>query len=340
VDGGGAVTFHKVPIIFFPKWLTTVSFAYFVNKQIAPLHFDIIHTHERIFSADLCTVHSLPHHYWVKKIRRKKLLSLFDLGTIYVEKKLAVSKKCRLFMPVSRTAQDIIVEEFPQLGNKTQVMHPGVDTTKFAPCNTPAQKKARKGEFGFAEEDTVLLFIGMNFELKGLDNIMTALKLMNQDASKKLKLLVVGKGDVAKYSQRAKDIGIDKDVVFTGPRTDMENIYCCGDLLILLSEFDTFGMVVLEAMASSLPVIISETVGAKDLVNNGANGFVVPRDDIKTICSNISAALNPLVYEKMAGNAFLTAQDHSWDNKAETIMTVYEQLSAKIAQGKPAEGLI
>jgi UDP-glucose:(heptosyl)LPS alpha-1,3-glucosyltransferase len=55
------ITFHKVPIISFPKFLTTISFAYFAGIRISPINFDIIHTHERIFSADICTLHGLPH---------------------------------------------------------------------------------------------------------------------------------------------------------------------------------------------------------------------------------------------------------------------------------------
>ena len=63
------ITFHKVPMITFPKFLTTISFAYFVGIKTSQIHFDIIHTHERIFRADVCTLHGIPHQTWIRNIR-------------------------------------------------------------------------------------------------------------------------------------------------------------------------------------------------------------------------------------------------------------------------------
>jgi len=63
----------------------------------------------------------------------------------------------------------------------------------------------------------------------------------------------------------AADAGISSNIIFTGPvsREKLANIYLAGDIYMMLSKFDTFGMVVLEAMAAGLPVIISRNVGAK-----------------------------------------------------------------------------
>ena len=49
----GRKTFHKVPIIRFPRFLTTISFAWFVNRKISKMNFDLVHTHDRIFDADI-----------------------------------------------------------------------------------------------------------------------------------------------------------------------------------------------------------------------------------------------------------------------------------------------
>ena len=65
------ILFHKIPIISFPKFLTTLSFAYFIGRKINPLNFDLIHTHERIFQADLFTMHGIPHRIWVAEVRKK-----------------------------------------------------------------------------------------------------------------------------------------------------------------------------------------------------------------------------------------------------------------------------
>ncbi len=75
------ITFHKIPIITFPKYLTTPSFAYFAGLQISRMNsFDLIHTHDRIFNADVYTMHGIPHRVWVHEVR-KKSMSLFDYST-------------------------------------------------------------------------------------------------------------------------------------------------------------------------------------------------------------------------------------------------------------------
>ncbi|MCJ7495576.1 MAG: glycosyltransferase family 4 protein, partial [Deltaproteobacteria bacterium] len=79
------ILFHKIPIISFPKFLTTVSFAHFAGRKIASMNFDLIHTHERIFQADLFTMHGIPHRIWVTEVRHKNM-SLFDVATKWVEK--------------------------------------------------------------------------------------------------------------------------------------------------------------------------------------------------------------------------------------------------------------
>ena len=84
----------------------------------------------------------------------------------------------------------------------------------------------------------------------------------------KFKLIVAGKGNIKKYTKMAKEAQIISDVIFTGPvnKEKIIRMYLASDLYIMLSKFDTFGMVVLEAMAAGLPVVISNNVGAKDIV--------------------------------------------------------------------------
>src|SRR5574340_1786111 len=71
------ITFHHIPVIPFPKFLTTISFAYFFRKETALLDFDIIHAHERIFAADVFTMHGVPHRFWTSNVRQKRTLSLY-----------------------------------------------------------------------------------------------------------------------------------------------------------------------------------------------------------------------------------------------------------------------
>ena len=95
----------------------------------------------------------------------------------------------------------------------------------------------------------------------------------------------------------------------------------------MLSRFDTFGMVVLEAMAASLPVLVSDRVGAKDLVRDGINGFVVPADaGPEEIARRLASLLPEEVRERMGRAARETAREHTWDAAAARVAAIYEEL--------------
>ena len=324
------ITFHKVPVISFPKFLTTISFAWFANRKIAKMNFDIIHTHERIFHADIFTMHGVPHRFWVKKVRRKNM-SLFDYGTGWVEKSLINNGKCRMFLSVSGIARGKFLQEFHVDPEKVQVIHPGVDINKFDKLDRNICRREIRKRFGIDETDTVVLFVSMNFELKGLDNLMVAIALTKAEhPSEKLKLLVVGKGNEKKYGRLAQKLGIKDDVIFAGVWKDnIEQIYLASDIFAMPSGFDTFGMVVLEAMSASLPVIISSNVGAKDLIRDGINGFVVDREDIDLISSKIGFMLDKENRKKMAKEAYKVAEQNTWDRMSEKVLEIYSRITDK-----------
>jgi len=88
--------------------------------------------------------------------------------------------------------------------------------------------------FGIGETDTVILFVSMNFELKGLDNLMAAIAMTkSKHPSEKLKLLVVGKGNENKYERLAQKLAIEDDVIFTGTWiNNIEMIYLSSDFFV------------------------------------------------------------------------------------------------------------
>lgn len=321
------ITFHKVPIISFPKFLTTISFAWFANRRIAKMDFDLIHTHERIFHADIFTMHSVPHRFWVKEIR-KKHMSLFDYGTSWVEQSFINDGKCRMFLPVSGITKEKFLQEFSVDPEKIQVIHPGVDIDRFNKLDRETCRREIRKQFGIKETDTLILFVSMNFELKGLDNIMAAMAMTkSKHPSENLKLLVVGKGNEKKYGRLSQKLGIKDDVIFAGVWKDnIEQIYLASDVFAMPSGFDTFGMVVLEAMSASLPVIISDSVGARDLVEDGINGFIVEKEDIDTMSVRIAFMLNKEKRKNMANHAYKVASKNTWDLMANQVLEIYREV--------------
>ena len=333
------ITFHQSSINSFPKFLTTPSFAYFVGRKINHCNFSLVHSHERIFTADIFTMHGIPHRYWIHNIRRKQM-SLFDSATALVEKKLVYEGNCKKFVAVSNMTKDIFLQEYNINPDKVSVINPGIDLNDYARQNKNSVRNSVRNELGINISDPVIIFASMNFEIKGLDDILFSLaKLKAQN--RKFKLIVAGKGNIKKYVKLAKQAQIISDVIFTGPvsREKLIRIYLAGDLYIMLSKFDTFGMVVLEAMAAGLPVVISSNVGAKDIVKEDKNGFIVGNtSDIDYIAAKIALLLDENIRRRMSDAASQTAAQNTWDNVTKKYAAIYENILAeKLSLNKKQE---
>lgn len=324
-----ATRFHKVPIISFPKFLTTISFAYFIRRQLRENIFSLVHSHERIFAADIFTLHGIPHRYWVRNVRRKKM-SLYDLATAWVEKKLVEEGNCKKFIAVSNLTKDIFLKEYKVDSEKVAVINPGVDLKEYAAKDKELCRTEIREEYGFSPDEPVILFASMNFEIKGLDAIILALARLKAQ-NRNFKFLIAGKGNTGKYAKMARQAGITNEVRFTGQvsREKLIKMYLAGDMYIMLSKFDTFGMVVLEAMAAGLPVIISGNVGARDLVREGENGFVVnDTSDADYIAAKIEALLDENINRAMVQAAYHTAQQNTWDMVTAKYQEIYSSILA------------
>ncbi len=325
--GINKIKFHKIPIIIFPKYLTTLSFAYFTERRIKKYNFSLVHSHERIFWTDIFTLHGIPHRYWVHNIRRKKM-SLYDLATAWVERKMVTQGNCQKFVAVSNLTRDIFLQEYNIDPQRVTVIHPGVHLNDYATTDKKSIRADIRKEYGLCDEEPIILFASMNFEIKGLDAIMLALaKLKAKHQS--FKLLVAGKGNEKKYNQLAREANIADDVIFTGTlsKEKLIRLYLASDMYVMLSKFDTFGMVVLEAMAAGLPVIISSNVGAKDIVQEGENGFIInDTSDADYISSKIGLLLDQNIRSSMAKSAYYTATQNTWDNVTSKYKKIYESI--------------
>lgn len=324
------VTFHKVPIVSFPKFLRPLSFAMFAARQTSSGGFDLVHSHERMTGADIYSVHCVPHAGWIRDVRGKRP-SCFDRAVISVEKRMISSGANSWFLPVSTLAIDAFRSEYKNLQGIWQPLHPGVDAARFSTPSVSSCRAEVRGRHGIADNDFLALFVGMNFEVKGLSTLIKAIALAQAvSPGRKMRLLVVGRGDERKYREMAASHGIGESVIFAGTRQqDIEKYYRASDCFAMLSSFDTFGMVVLEAMASSLPVVISSGVGAKDLVEEGVNGFVVADcSDAKEAAERFKLLLDEKKRSEMGMNAFITASRHDWDALAKRMGDLYMEALA------------
>ncbi len=232
-----------------------------------------------------------------------------------------------MFIAVSNLTRDIFLQEYNIDPQRVTVIHPGVDLHNYVHQDKASIRQNIRRELGININEPVILFASMNFEIKGLDDVLLSLSKLKAQ-NRQFKIIVSGKVNIKKYKQLAKEVGIISDVIFTGQvnKEKMTRIYLAGDLYVMLSKFDTFGMVVLEAMVAGLPVIISSNVGAKDLVQEGTNGFIVGNtSDSDYIAARISQLLDENIRRPFAHAAYQTATQNTWDTVAKKYIEIYNE---------------
>ena len=326
------IHFHHVPILPFPRFLKTPSFAFFSQRAISRTGIDIIHAHDRLYHPDLYTLHGIPHRVWVREIRKKRHLSLFDRATARVEERMVAGGECRYFLAVSRLTRDIFLREYPLDPERVPVIPPGLDSDAVTGRGNEAERLALRRRYGISASTPLIIFAAMNFYIKGLEDLLKGLgRLRSQHPEQAFHLLAVGGDNRRPYLQAAARAGIGDRITFTGAvsREELAAIYAAGDLYAMLSKFDTFGMVVLEAMAKGLPAVISGTVGARDLIQNGVNGYVIetPRDAdmvAEVLFQSLRSERHPL----LSNAAMATAREYSWEKTAGKVAAIYESIIA------------
>jgi UDP-glucose:(heptosyl)LPS alpha-1,3-glucosyltransferase len=330
VCGPSPVTFHKVPMIHFPRWLQPISFAGFARRKIDSMAFDLVHSHERIFRMDLMTFHGIPHRTWIHEMRRKSL-SGFDRATCWAEKKGIENPALKMILPVSTLVKKELSRSYAISEDRVCVVHPGVSIARFSGLDGRSCRERIRARHGLSASDVVICFVGMNFEIKRLDLTLQGIAGMRCGGfSPPLpKLLIVGKGNAGPYLKMAEDLGIRDRVVFAGVTDEVEAHYLASDVFVMPSRMDTFGLVVLEAMAAGLPVVISANVGAADLVTHGGSGFILPDNPTaQDMSASLIRLMNPEQRRSMGEAARQIAGNHDWDKVADKMAKIYRSLIA------------
>ncbi|HID06504.1 MAG TPA: glycosyltransferase family 1 protein, partial [Armatimonadetes bacterium] len=177
-----------------------------------------------------------------------------------------------------------------------------------------------------------LVFVGRLQRQKGLDILLRALaQLKAIRPTANWKLNVFGEGPRrAEYENLADDLGIAKQVQFEGQVPDVPTQLVAADIFILPSRAEGMSNTLLEAMTTGLPCIATHISGNTDLIENNANGLLVPPENPKALVRAIASLLDSQsLREKLARSAMNTARQHYDINSiAERYVNIYKNLLA------------
>ncbi len=188
---------------------------------------------------------------------------------------------------------------------KLQILPRGLDTALFHPSR---RDPGFWTKYGIPKEKTVLLYVGRVSKEKDLDVIVSAWSKMRDNGSA---LAFVGDGPYLKELRERVP-----DAAFTGylAGLDLARAFASSDVFLFPSTTDTFGNVVLEAMASGLPNVVSDQGGPKDLVAHGVNGFVTRALDAEDFRQHVERLSSDAgLRRSMSAAAYAAVQDRDWD---------------------------
>jgi glycosyltransferase involved in cell wall biosynthesis len=211
-----------------------------------------------------------------------------------------------------------IIETFKIPSEKIEVIHEGVDTSKFNPNNKPIFRDKFKSQY-------VVLFVGALVKTKNVDKLIRVFNYVQKriDAS----LVIVGEGpEKSNLMKIVKELNLTNKVFFEGfvKDEDLPYYYSSCDIFASCSIIEGFGLIFLEAMASGKPVVAFNIASIPEVVGNG--GIIIKNFDLKEMAEKIIELLsNKEVYEEYSRKAREIAINHDWNIIAKKYLNFFEK---------------
>ena len=184
-----------------------------------------------------------------------------------------------IVLAVSNALKDEIMKiDVPNIKEKVRLHWNSVDIGKYLTTeeNKDKFKKELMKEYSLDQDKPIILFVGNIIKRKNVDLIIEAKKQIKADAN----IVIVGDGPLlGKLKEKVKkesEEGKMSDVYFTGAKTNMEDIYPSCDLLVLPSFTESFGLVLIEALACGKPVIGSNIGGIREIITEDVGLLIDP----------------------------------------------------------------
>jgi glycosyltransferase involved in cell wall biosynthesis len=230
-------------------------------------------------------------------------------------------RRSALVVAVSAGAAEALVARFGVEPARVRVIPTGVSAARFPPADEEARRRARV-RFGLAPNALVALVLGALSPEKEVGAAVDACAALDD-----IQLLVVGEGaERARLVQHAARV-LPGRVCFTGAVQDPESALAAADVLILTSRTEGLPAVAIEAGLTGLPVVATNVGYIRDIVVDGATGYVVPRGDRAAISEAIEHSLRDGTRLGAAARAHCLARFElatvaaAWDRLIEEIAT-------------------
>lgn len=196
-----------------------------------------------------------------------------------------------------------------------EIVYPGVDVKQF----TPSERSY--------SENFVVLFVGRLDEGKGVPDLIKAVEDMD------ILLRIIGDGNRQSDFEALARKRLEPDSYeFVGevPHDSIPSEYRKADVFCLPSYHESFGLVVLEALACGIPTVTTKLDAITEYIDHGDNGLLFEPGDVTKLAYHIRRLHDsPALRDRLSTNGRETAHQYSWETQIEKMITVYKQLAAQ-----------
>jgi UDP-glucose:(heptosyl)LPS alpha-1,3-glucosyltransferase len=337
------ITWHRIskipgPHLFnFLWWFVANRLHREWDRQFCGLRYDLIFSPgPNCLDADAITVHIVFAEY-LRKIQseggrsrqtvwsylRRLHRRLYYRLIVSLERRTYTRPDITLIVTAQRTAA-ALEEHYGRRGH-WPVVYTGLDHECFNPARRRALRERAREELRLREEEFTLLLIGNDWRNKGVPVLLEALERLRELP---VSLAVVSREDPADAWRLITSKGLEDRVRFLTPRKDVEFYYAAADAYVGASLEDAFALPPAEAMACGLPVIVSASAGASEIVTNGEDGLIL-KDP--TDFSALAAMIRRLYEDRglrdaMGARAAETTRQYTWERNGRELAAIFEEI--------------
>ena len=317
---------HHVPALRSNALATILSFVVPVSWQLMRAgHFDIVHSQGFCgLSQNVMTAHISQTGWFAavqsagqrQSLRKKVFRSIVQ----WLERRAYQKRAAKQFIAVSYKLKNELAL-YHGLDDQVVVIHHGIDTATFHPDNRARDRQSVRSEHAIDDSQCVALYVG-DWQKAGIS------LLHSLQSTESVHLMVVTKTNRSIVQREIDQANLTDRVTLVEPTREIYRYYAASDMFVFPSYYDTFGMVVAEAMASGLPAIVSRQTGASEWILNDQNGIIV---ESASDAGSFSQAMNRLAKDPALRSAIgeaarSTTIEHSWDRVAIETMDVYRRV--------------
>jgi UDP-glucose:(heptosyl)LPS alpha-1,3-glucosyltransferase len=325
------IHFHHVPAWRRSALTTVVTFivpATLLTHGLAGIRpaveggFDVVHAQglcglrQTVITAHMCLARWFEEQRRVQGGLRLKQ-RLFRALVLPLERRAFASRRTKEVIAVSSAVGRDLAACYRRADRVTVIPH-AVDLEAFNPATRDSQRAAVRRELGAVEGDVLALYVG---DLqKGAAEALRAVARVPGT-----RLALVSFSDQRGAAALAAELGVRDRVTFVPGSDRVERFYAAADVFLYPTLYDTFGMVIAEAMASGLPVVTTATAGASELIEDGVDGLVVPSvSDVASLAAALERlARDPELRSRVGAAARRKAERSTWDDVARRTLEVY-----------------